>query len=332
MPINLKKLRLFVASPNDVSNERKTLEGVVNELNTTIAPDKGFVLELVRWETHCHPSMGRAQENINSQIGEYDIFLGIMWKKFGSPTGAAQSGTEEEFRIAYKAWQNSNSPWIMFYFCKTPFMPNTKQELDQFSKVLSFMKELQTKGLTWEYPDNSKFADIVRPHLARIIIDISHNNGGEKQSSQPTKPIPPTKPSKRKIFLSYGSDELSALKVREFLEIVGCEVIILKNEPMMGITIFEKFEKILSNVSLAVVILSPDDETLDNKLRARQNVIFELGMLMSKLGRNRILILSKSNIEYPSDIMGSIYINYGDDIESSFENLRRELKHQGLIN
>jgi hypothetical protein len=62
------KLRLFVASPGDVQEERDHLKRVVDELNTTVAPFKNAVVELVRWESHCQPSMGRPQGVINDQI------------------------------------------------------------------------------------------------------------------------------------------------------------------------------------------------------------------------------------------------------------------------
>ncbi|WP_462074860.1 hypothetical protein [Nitrospira sp. CMX1] len=59
---------------------------------------------------------------INDQIGEYDIFIGIMWRRFGTPTGVAGSGTEGEFRIAYKRWQENPQIALMFYFCQEPFL------------------------------------------------------------------------------------------------------------------------------------------------------------------------------------------------------------------
>src|SRR5450759_4663688 len=98
MSEQVQKIRIFVASPGDVGKEREGLKDVVQELNTTIAPYKGLALELVKWETHATPNMGRAQGVINSQLGEYDIFVGLMWKRFGTPTGKAEYGTEEEFR------------------------------------------------------------------------------------------------------------------------------------------------------------------------------------------------------------------------------------------
>jgi hypothetical protein len=115
--------------------------------------------------------MGRPQEVINGQIGEYDIFVGIMWKRFGTPTGMAQSGTEEEFRLAYDAWQQSKSPSILFYFCQEPFMPSCAGEAEQCRDVLSFRDELEKKGLIWKYDTHDTFSDTIRPHLTRMLLD-----------------------------------------------------------------------------------------------------------------------------------------------------------------
>src|SRR5215207_6022546 len=92
-----ERLRLFVASPGDVSSERDHVGTVAAELNRGTAADAGFVLEVVRWETHARPDIGRPQQLILDQIGQVDIFVGIMWRRFGTPTGVASSGTEEEF-------------------------------------------------------------------------------------------------------------------------------------------------------------------------------------------------------------------------------------------
>jgi len=168
---NRKHIRIFVASPGDVSAERDILDSVVQELNTTIAPYKGLSLELVRWETHCRPDLGRPQGVISAQIGPYDVFVGIMWKRFGTPTGHAQSGTEEEFRIAYDAWRRNGCPRILFYFCQLPFMPRGEEELDQCSRVLRFRRELEQIGLLWEYSEHESFADKVRPHLTLLLLN-----------------------------------------------------------------------------------------------------------------------------------------------------------------
>jgi hypothetical protein len=169
MPQSITKVRIFVASSSDVKPERQHLIEVVNELNKTIAPEKNLILEAVLWETHCHPQMGRIQGVVNEQIGDYDIFVGIMWRRFGTPTGVAESGTEEEFRLAYSNWEKYNRPHILFYFCNAPFSPTTNEEAKQNTRVKQFKEELLTKGLVWEYVNSGEFPNIVRPHLALLL-------------------------------------------------------------------------------------------------------------------------------------------------------------------
>jgi Domain of unknown function (DUF4062) len=110
-----------------LESERNQLSKVVNELNLTIsaiAPEKGVVLELVRWETNAAPGLGAdPQKVVNEQIGDYDIFVGMMWKRMGTPTTTAQSGTEEEFQRAYEKWEQDKSFPVLFYFCQQSFPP-----------------------------------------------------------------------------------------------------------------------------------------------------------------------------------------------------------------
>jgi hypothetical protein len=102
MPRQKKVITIFVASPNDVVDERTKLEEVINELNITWSRNIGLRFDLVRWETHAFPGIGDdPQDVINEQIpDDYDIFIGIMWCRFGTPTGRAGSGTAEEFQRA----------------------------------------------------------------------------------------------------------------------------------------------------------------------------------------------------------------------------------------
>jgi hypothetical protein len=171
MTEQVTKLRVFVASPGDVQKERELLDDIIDELNRGIAADKGLVLELVRWETHAWPDIGEdAQDVINRQIAPGDVFVGIMWNRFGTPTKRAESGTKEEFDRAYAYWKQYGRPKIMFYFNRAPFSPSSVDELEQKRKVLAFKKELGDKGaLYWEYNGADEFEWVVRGHLTQVI-------------------------------------------------------------------------------------------------------------------------------------------------------------------
>jgi hypothetical protein len=182
--------RIFVASPGDVSEERQALERVVNELNQTHGPPLGYRLELVQWQTHTAPGAGRPQQVINDQIGSYDIFIGIMWRRFGTPTGVAGWGTEEEFRIAYGAWQRDPRIILMFYFCQEPFMPASNDDIQQMQQVLLFRQELDGKALTWKYHPRSVFADDIRKHLClRLNRLLEDRSGRSRPQAKPDEDV-----------------------------------------------------------------------------------------------------------------------------------------------
>jgi len=181
-----EEYRIFLSSPNDVTVEKKALERVVTELNITHGATMGYRLELVRWETHAAPGAGRPQQIITELIGGYDIYVGIMWRRFGTPTGVAGSGTEEEFRNAYQAWERNRDIQIMFYFCQKPFMPKKIDEVDQMRQVLLFRQGLEGKALVWDYAAPAKFADDIRVHLCKRI-----NNLREKRQRGPRAFTPP---------------------------------------------------------------------------------------------------------------------------------------------
>ena len=135
----------------------------------------------------------------------------------------------------------------------------------------------------------------------------------------------------KKVFIVHGRDDSKKYEVSGFLYEQGLEPIILHEQVNNGQTIIEKIEK-NSDVACAIILLTPDDEgKLKNsdsplKTRARQNVIFEAGYFMGKLGRNRTIILSGVE-ETMSDIDGIVYIN----IDNYKAALLKELKELNLI-
>ena len=174
--MDARTLKVFLASPSDVTAERDALSRLVRDINdvlTFLAPDKRLSLELVRYETHAYPDLGAPQEVINRQIPvDYDIFIGVMWKRCGTPTRTAASGTIEEFRRARERRKQGHLPRIMFYFCEQPIPIPDQEEIEQLSAVVKFRDEIAAEGLTWSYPTHDQFSEHVRGGLLRAIRDI----------------------------------------------------------------------------------------------------------------------------------------------------------------
>jgi Domain of unknown function (DUF4062) len=173
MALNITLLKVFVASPSDVAEERAIIKKVIDELNFTSVESYNIKLEFIGWETHTYPSLGDdAQDVINKQIkSDYDIFIGVMWKKFGTKTKRSPSGTQEEFEIAYEKFlQNEMSVQILFYF-KTA-APLLLDDIDpvQLQMVNDFKKKISDKGaLYFNFTQPEEFQTYIRVHLTRAI-------------------------------------------------------------------------------------------------------------------------------------------------------------------
>ncbi len=146
--------------------------------------------------------------------------------------------------------------------------------------------------------------------------------------------LPTARHEKQFVFIVHGHDNEMKETVARFSENLGLQSVVLHEQPNSGKTIIEKFETFADKVSYAVVLLSPDDlgtsvKSKNAKYRARQNVIFELGFFVAKLGRDKVSALCKNDIELPSDYHGVVYIAF-DDSGAWRIALAKEMKNAGL--
>lgn len=185
-------LRVLVSSPSDVKEERTALQEVVRELNNTWSKNLGIRLELIGWETHTFPSVGAdAQDVVNEQLGDdYDIFVGLMWTRFGSPTARAGSGTVEEFRRAYdRHRQNPKQIRVMFYFKDAAVNPS-ELDLAQLAARNEFQTELGEKGVYyWTFTTTDEFTQLARMHLGRQAQEWGKSWGAGIVSAELTREL-----------------------------------------------------------------------------------------------------------------------------------------------
>jgi predicted nucleotide-binding protein len=160
--------------------------------------------------------------------------------------------------------------------------------------------------------------------LGEDLIDIEHSS--QASLLEHSSAVPST----NRVFVVHGHDEAALQGLARFLEKMGLEAIILREQPDQGRTIIEKFEASSDGVGFAVVLMTPDDiggavaaET--STARARQNVIFELGYFAGILGRGRVCLLRKGKVEIPSDLYGVIYTDM-DAAEGWQTKLVKEMK------
>jgi len=135
----------------------------------------------------------------------------------------------------------------------------------------------------------------------------------------------------QKIFIVHGHDDLAKITVARFIEQIGLNPIILHEQASSSRTIIEKIES-YGAVGFAIVLYTPCDVGAKNgdepNPRARQNVVFEHGYFIGRLGRSKVAALVKGKLETPNDISGVVYIDL-DERGAWKMDVAKELREAG---
>jgi predicted nucleotide-binding protein len=144
----------------------------------------------------------------------------------------------------------------------------------------------------------------------------------------------------RVIFVVHGHDHTAKEQLELVIHRLGLEPFVLQDSGGGGRTIIEALERLIGNEAksaFGIVLLTPDDMGYSKrdgdkevKPRARQNVILEMGMLLSSLTRARVAILLKGFVERPSDLDGVLYLPFNDHVKETVPKLAQRLQESGI--
>ena len=187
--------------------------------------------------------------------------------------------------------------------------------------LITFEVNIIDANIYWldKFYDHHSY-DVLYPYLRNIGLYL--NNIIEKLSIQNDNRTPiileknsDSMNDKKDVFIVHGHDNEMKETVARFLDKMGLNPTILHEQPNEGLTIIEKFEYYANLASYAIILYSPDDKTDGGKNRARQNVVFEHGFFIGKLGRNKIVAINRidCDMELQSDINGVLYIPFDSD-------------------
>lgn len=177
------ELRVFVAWPFDVKKERDRAETVIKELDK-IFRQRGFNLEMLDWFKSVAPGAGNPEDIIikTTKPQSWDIFIGILWKRFGSLPHSEDppinprterpydSGFEFEYELAYELWKKKDRPHIMIYKCDR-LVSQDEHDPAQFNLLKSFIDGIvrRKEALFKKYDSVNDFGKKLKDDLASVI-------------------------------------------------------------------------------------------------------------------------------------------------------------------
>ena len=241
---------------------------------------------------------------------------------------------ERESRIGYITNIRVRQSTVVIDFVFDQILPSLKIGAIEELRIDIDLGRWELSRTHWAVKDEPIFEILVRKgYIIQQQLDAS-----QALKEPPAPVIPPPAPSGEhvfntsQVFIVHGHDELSKLEMADFIESLGLEPIILHMQASSGRTIIEKIEH-YSNVGFGVVLYTPCDVgskagELTGNYRARQNVVFEHGYLIGKLGRSRVTAVVKGTVETPNDISGVVYIAL-DDQGSWKDELKKEMQSVG---
>jgi len=234
-------------------------------------------------------------------------------------------GDDDKLISGFSEWTDYNDEYLKHAFNNTNNEYRKDYDFAGFSVLGPLSKyrygSLEERKETLAYKIESLKKLVKKTDLLRSSIQAS-----AQKTITNTLPV-----NKSEVFIVHGHDELAKVEVARFIEKLGFKPIILHEQASSGKTIIEKIEE-YSNVGFGIVLYTPCDlggKTETNlKNRARQNVVFEHGYLMGKIGRKNVCALVKGDIETPNDVSGVVYVGM-DSAKGWQTDVAKELKSSG---
>lgn len=199
--------------------------------------------------------------------------------------------------------------WLKLTRDLSSFWDFIQPKFDKYQERRSFLDQ--------EFIESLNFLELDVTASPQVVpsVQVQHAPKQTVNVSNITSSFQPQSEKKNKVFVVHGRDNEAKQQIARHIESLGLEAIILHEQASSGMTIIEKIEHYSGEADFALVLYTACDKgrgvhenNVQPKLRARQNVVFEHGYLMAKLGRRNVTALVKGDIETPNDISGVVYV------------------------
>lgn len=185
MPRQLTCLRVFLASPGGLADEREAFRNVVRQYSDEEAIPRGVLFLPVGWEDALS-GVGRPQSLINEDVRTADYFILLLWDRWGTPpeTNAMRyaSGSEEEYHVALACRDAAEEPMRQLVMMFKAVDPRQLSDPGpQLQRVIQFRREIESQKthLYCTFDTTESFRSAIRRHLAAWLRDVERGVAGQ---------------------------------------------------------------------------------------------------------------------------------------------------------
>jgi predicted nucleotide-binding protein len=210
----------------------------------------------------------------------------------------------------FKSWRNDSIRFLQKVFGEESTKAVTFENIEFYYTYLTYdllngvwkehlfnKKNIFEKGLK-----NAIF--YLKNYESEILIDVDIEERGQKNSNK----VSHKESHKNNIFIVHGRNDGVKDKVANFISELGIEPIIFNEQINREQTLLEKFEE-YSDIEAAIIIFTNEDigdynDNSEYEKKVRQNMIFETGYFLGKLGKKDIIVIAEQNVMLPSFLEG----------------------------
>ncbi len=222
--LETKIIKIFVSCPGDVTPEKEQIQRLCKDFSEENIGKSNITFHVIDWKNYIGEYGIRPQEQINEYIRDYDVYIGILWKRFGTKPGSKnstgkenESGTEEEFYNAIDSYEINKRPKIKFFIKNYNRETKDFSETKQLLKVDKFIK--QQKDSNNDYLNMFDSEEVFNSKIVRLLKEIENeiiynSNVEEKRiiNDEIKIDIANLKPEIRELPKAYIERSISHLK------------------------------------------------------------------------------------------------------------------------
>jgi len=178
MPQETIEIKVFISCPSDVEDEKDIAVRTCDSISRVLAKDK-IAVKPIHWRKDVLPIItGEGPQKIideHLEGTEYDIYIGILWKKFGESQDNGKTPTEGEFEDALLRYKQKQKPLITVFFKQKKFLPYNQHETLQYLEVQKFEEKIKSHELgiyntfTTELNFQEKISETIHEFVRRLI-------------------------------------------------------------------------------------------------------------------------------------------------------------------